>query len=178
MHGFIGKMFDAPRAVFGEEILRPESQSLEDFVNGVENIVEAQQSVAATYLADGSVEDACPPLKALLHIMASGSFEGKDVHHAEIRAMFTREALLASDWYRERLETKQRRDVALWKRHMTYLDAFANLASHQDVAEKLGIKGLLKASKAKLEYVSGSAYLQSLRGTIGADPMGLGQSGK
>ena len=46
VHGFMGKMFDAPRAVFGEEILRPESQGLDVFVDGVENIVEAQQNVA------------------------------------------------------------------------------------------------------------------------------------
>ncbi|HUX91350.1 MAG TPA: hypothetical protein VMV48_11750 [Gallionellaceae bacterium] len=177
VHGFMGKMFDAPRAVFGEEILRPESQSLEDFVDGVENIVEAQASVAASYFADGSVEDACPPLKALLHIMASGNFDGKDAHHADIRAMFTREALLASDWYRERLQTKQLRDVALWLRHVAYLDAFASRASHQDVAEKLDIKSRLETARARLEWVSGSAYLQSLRGTIGADPMGVGKAG-
>ncbi|MDP2783076.1 MAG: hypothetical protein Q8O38_00590 [Sulfurimicrobium sp.] len=177
VHGFMGKMFDAPRAVFGEEILRPESQGLDVFVDGVENIVEAQQLVAARYLEDGSVEDACPPLKALLHIMASGSYQGKDAHHPEIRAMFTRAALLASDWYRERLETKQLRDVALWKRHVAYLDAFAIRASHHDVAEKLDIQGRLEKARAKLEWVSGSAYLQSLRGTIGADPMGMGRSG-
>ncbi|MFA6902036.1 MAG: hypothetical protein WC236_03010 [Gallionellaceae bacterium] len=173
VHGFMGKMFDAPRAVFGEAILRPESQSLEDFVDGVENIVEAQQSVAASYLADGSVENACPPLKALLHIMASGSFEGKDAHHAEIRDMFSREALLASDWYRERLLTKQHRDVALWQRHVSYLDAFASRASHHDVAEKLDIRNRLATAKTRLAWVSGSAYLKSLRGTIGADPMGM-----
>ena len=177
VHGFMGKMFDAPRAVFGEEILRPESQNLADFVDGIENIVDAQQSVAATYLADGSVEDACPPIKALLHIMANGNYEGKDAHHADIRALFTREALLASDWYRERLATKQRREVALWQRHIAYLSAYSKLTSHQDIAEKLDIKGLLLKSKTKLDYVSGKAYLQSLRGTIGADPMGVGQLG-
>jgi hypothetical protein len=176
VHGYMGKMFDAPRAVFGEEILRPETQGLEVFVDGIENIVEAQQSVAASYLVDGSIEDACPPLKALLHIMASGNYEGKDAHHADIRALFTREALLASDWYRERLATKQQRDIALWLRHTAYLEAFANRASHQDVAEKLDIKSRLEAAKAKLEFVSRDAYLQSLRGTIGADPMGKGRA--
>ena len=65
--------------------------------------------------------------------MANGSYEGKDVHHPDIRAMFTREALLASDWYHERLETKQVRDIALWKRHVAYLDTFANRISHQDM---------------------------------------------
>ncbi len=172
VHGFMGKMFDAPRAVFGEEILRPETQGLEDYIDGIDNIVEAQQSVAATYLSDGSVQDACPPLKALLHIMANGSYEGKNAHHPDIRALFSREALLASDWYRERLETKQHREIALWKRHVTNLQVFTSRSSHQDLAEKLDIKGRLQVANAKLEWVSGKAYLQSLRGTIGANPVG------
>ncbi len=173
VHSYMGKMFDAPRAVFGEEILRPESQGLDVFVDGVENIVEAQQKVATQYLEDGSVEDACPPLKALLHIMANGNFEGRDAHHPDIRAMFTREALLASDWYRERLQTKQRRDIALWKRNIAYLQTFAARTSHHDIADKLDIQGRLATAKDKLVQVSDNAYLQSLRGTIGADPLGM-----
>jgi hypothetical protein len=173
VHSFMGKMFDAPRAVFGEEILRPESQGLEVFVDGIENIVEAQQNVAAHYFADGSVEDACPPLKALLHIMAYGNYEGKDAHHADIRAMFTRDSLLASDWYLERLKTKQRRDIALWTRNIAYLQTFTTRSSHVDVAEKLDIQGRLVTARSKLKQVSDNAYLHSLRGTIGADPMGI-----
>jgi hypothetical protein len=171
VHGFMGKMFDAPRAVFGEEILRPESQDMAVFVDGVENIVEAQQKVAATYLQDGSVEDACPPLKALLHIMANGQYQGKDVHDPAIRAMFTRESLLASDWYQERLITKQERDIRLCERHISYLDAFSHRASHQDISENLKINERLAGTKAKLERVKSKAYLQSLSGTIGADPL-------
>ncbi|MCE5182829.1 MAG: hypothetical protein LLG15_13650 [Betaproteobacteria bacterium] len=171
VHGFMGKMFDAPRAVFGEQILRPETQDLAVFVDGVENIVEAQQKVATCYLEDGSVDDACPPLKALLHIMATGSYEGRDVHDPAIRALFSRDALLASDWYRERLETKQMRDIALWQRHIDYLNAFASRTSHQDMVERLDIQKRLEDAKAGLERVKNTAYLHSLQGTIGADPM-------
>ncbi|MCX7193063.1 MAG: hypothetical protein NTY60_05485 [Proteobacteria bacterium] len=175
VHGFMGKMFDAPRAVFGEHILRPETQDLGVFVDGVENIVEAQQKVAALYLEAGSADDACPPLRALLHIMATGSYQGMDAHHPDIRRLFTREALLASDWYHERLEIKQTRDIRLWERHIAYLEAFASRASHRDVAEKLDIQGRLEGARTRLLYVSGSVYLQSLRGTIGADPIGRGR---
>jgi hypothetical protein len=173
VHSFMGKIFDAPRAVFGEEILRPETQDLAVFVDGVENIVEAQRGVAARYLEDGSVEEACPPLKALLYIMAEGHYQGKDVHHPDIRALFSREALLASDWYRERLEVKQARDIRLWERHIAYLEAFAGRASHQDVAAALSIRDRLAGARAKLERVRSAAYLESLQGTIGADPMGM-----
>ncbi len=177
VHGFMGKMFDAPRAVFGEHILKPETQDLGIFVDGVENIVEAQQKVAALYLEIGNADDACPPLRALLHIMATGSYQGMDVHNPAIRCLFTREALLASDWYLERLEIKQARDIRLWERHIAYLEAFASRASHRDVAEKLDIQHRLEGARAKLKRVNSSAYLQSLRGTIGADPIGKVRSG-
>ena len=177
VHRFLGKIFDSPMAVFDDAILRPETQDLACFVDGVDNIVEAQQRVARRYLDDGSVDDACPPLKALIHIMAKGQYQGKDVHHPDIRAMFTLETLLASDWYRERLETKQARDIALWERHVKSLGAFLQLESHEDVAQRLDIAGRLERARRRLAEVRTSDYLASLRGTIGADPLGPARSG-
>lgn len=171
VHGFLGKIFDTPMAVFTPEMLRPETQDLAVFVDGVENIVEAQRRVAQRYLDDGSVEDACPPLKALLHIMAEGQYQGMDAHHPAIRALFTREALLDSDWYRERLEVKQARDIALWRRHVAYLEAFRARPSHEDVARRMDIAGRLEQARARLAWVESEAYLASLSGTIGADPL-------
>ncbi len=172
VHNFMGKIFDNPSAVFTDAILRPETQDLDVFADGVGNIVEAQQRVAQRYLDDGCLDDACPPLRALLHIMAEGHFQGRDVHDPEIRAMFTREYLLGSEWYRERLETKQRRDTKLWQRHVESLQAFLTLESHTDEAERLGINKRLDAAKRKLSEVRGDDYLRSLIGTIGADPLG------
>ncbi len=171
VHGFFGKIFDNPSAVFDESILRPETQSMEDFVDGINNIVEAQQKVAQTYIEDGSVEQACPPLKALLYIMATGEYEGKDAHHPDIRAMFTREALLSSDWYHKRLEVKQQRDIELWQRHIDYLTDFLEKDSHADEASRLDINSQLQRAKEKLQHVSSPAYLEELVGTLGADPM-------
>jgi hypothetical protein len=68
--------------------------------------------VALNYFEDGGVEAACPPLKALLHIMAHGEHEGKNLRHPDIRALFTREAMLASDWYQARLDAKVTVDQA------------------------------------------------------------------
>ncbi len=62
VHGFMGKIFDNPRAVFTEEILKPETQGMDLFVEGIDNIVEAQQRVAQRYLDGGCIADACPPL--------------------------------------------------------------------------------------------------------------------
>ncbi len=172
VRGLLGKIFDNPNAVFTDEILRPETQDLAVFVDGIDNIVEAQQRVARQYLEDGSVEDACPPLRALLHIMANGEYGGKDVHHPEIRAMFSRDYLLASDWYRERLEVKQQREIALWERHVQNLERFLKLESHVDVAQRLDIGGRLHRAREKLEQVRAPDYLKQLIGTIGADPLG------
>ncbi|MGE5687544.1 MAG: hypothetical protein ACM34D_08600, partial [Gemmatimonadota bacterium] len=168
---FFGRVFDNPTAVFTAEILKPETQDPAVFADGVDNIVEAQQRVAAAYFADGTIDDACPPLKALLHIMAHGSYEGKDASHPEIRALFTREALLASDWYRERLTIKQERDVALWERHVRSLTEFLARVGHRDEAVRLGIAKRLEHARAELERVGAADYPTTLVGTIGADPI-------
>ena len=139
VHTYFGRVFDNPTVVFTDEILKPELQDPAVFADGVNNIVEAQQRVAEGYFADGTIDDACPPLKALLHIMARGSYEGKTASDPEIRALFTREALLASDWYRERLAMKQQRDVALWARHTRSLREFLTRAGHREEAKRLGI---------------------------------------
>ncbi|MFV1973528.1 MAG: hypothetical protein ACC648_07375 [Thiohalobacterales bacterium] len=169
--GFLGKIFDNPSAVMPEMILKPETQGLDVFVDGINNIVEAQQRVAQRYLDDGSIGDACPPLQALLHIMATGDYQGMDVHHPDIRAMFTREHLLGSDWYKERLELKQARDIALWNRHVGNLQRFIDDTEYADEADRLGIGERLGDARKKLMYIQSPEYLQTLVGTIGADPL-------
>ena len=114
---FLGRIFETPRAVFPVEMLRPEEQDLNLFAEGMNAIVESQRRVAVNYFEDGSLEAACPPLKALLTIMTAGSYEGKSVEDPAIRRLFTLEYLRESDWYRERLLTKQSRDISLWERH-------------------------------------------------------------
>ena len=170
MHAFLGKIFDDPMQVFDEAMLRPESQDMAAFVDGVNHIVEAHEKVAQGYLDDGSIADACPPLKALLHIMAEGQFEGKDLAHADIRALFSKEALLASDWYTQRLSIKQQRDVSLYQRHVDYLTQF--LAQAETRCEPDGIahcEALLVEARGKLNEVSAPAYLENLWGSLGAD---------
>jgi hypothetical protein len=129
----------------------------------VNAIVEAQTRVAKQYFEDGSVEAACPPLQALLHIMACGSYQGKQADDPAIRAMFTRESLLASDWYAERLRTKQTRDMALWQRHVAALGRAVS-------TPEVDVESRLAEARKQLARVSAAEYLQELEGTIGADP--------
>jgi hypothetical protein len=148
-------------------MLRPEKQDIVQFAAGVDAIVEAQARVARQYFEDGSVEAACPPLHALLHIMANGSYQGKGVEDVEVRSLFTREYLMESDWYGERLRTKQTRDIALWTRH---LDAIERFRASGDVLRGVDIDARLAEACKQLARVSAPAYLKELTGTIGADP--------
>jgi len=167
---FLGRIFETPDAVFPIEMLRPEQQDLEMFAAGVDAIVETQRRVAMNYFEDGSVEAACPPLRALLHIMAHGSYEGRGVDHPEIRGMFSRDALLASDWYRKRLYVKQARDIALWTRHVRSLEDFAAARQELLAQDNIGLEGRLSFAREQLTRVSSAAYIEGLVGTIGADP--------
>ena len=171
VHRFCGAIFDASTTVLPEAMLKPETQDLACFVDGVDNIVEAQRRVALEYLHDKSIEDACPPLEALLWLMATGEYRGMDIHHPDIRQLFTREHLLASDWYRQRLCIKQVRDIDLCHRHIRYLRHFMEQPGHQSYNRRLHLQERLERVQRTLAEVSDSAYLTQLTGTLGADPM-------
>jgi phosphoenolpyruvate carboxykinase (diphosphate) len=169
---FLGRLFETPDAVFPEALLRPETQDRAAFAAGVDALVEAQCRVAKLYFADGSVEHACPPVRALLHIMATGAYEGKSLDDPAIRALFTRESLLASSWYQERLRVKQRRDIGLWRRHVQALQAACANPELETARAQIGLDARLTTARAQLARVLSPEYLGSLVGTIGADPMG------
>jgi hypothetical protein len=167
---FFGRVFDNPTKVFDAHILKPETQDMAAFADGVKNITETQKRVALEYFEDGSVEDACPPLKALLSIMAHGNFEGKDAQDAEFRKMFSREHLLGSDWYKKRLATKQAKDIAMWKRNVTAIDEFLKREVYKDEAERLSIPARRAYATEQLAKAQSEKYVQSLVGTLGIDP--------
>ncbi|HEX8913685.1 MAG TPA: hypothetical protein VF796_15100, partial [Humisphaera sp.] len=159
---FFGRLFDNPGKVFDESMLKPETQDLDVFVDGVKNVTEAQERVAKEYFEDGSVDDACPPLRALLHIMAHGNYEGNTAADPYVRRMFTRDYLLGSDWYRARLRAKQQVDVRTWKRHLAYLEAFAAKPAYRRESEALGIDARRAYAAAELERAKRPAYVDEL----------------
>jgi hypothetical protein len=167
---FCGRIFNQPHAVFTKQMLHPELQDPVSFIDGMTNIIATQKRVSQHYFNDGSIEEACPPLRALLHIMRDDTFEGKDLHHPEIRALFTRENLLASDWYKARLAAKQEIDVAAWRQHVAYLTKFLNKANYAEEAARLGVANRLAEARARLARVQSPEYLNELVGTIGAEP--------
>ncbi len=174
---FLGRIFETPDSVFPIEMLRPELQDFEMFASGVEAIVETQRRVAMNYFEDGSIEAASPPLKALLHIMAHGAYNGMSAENPEIRAIFTRDSMLASDWYRERLHVKQARDIALWQRHSKSLANFARESREFTSHDPINLQDRLDFAYGQLARVAATSYIEELVGTIGADPFHKQMSG-
>ena len=168
---FAGRVFDNPNRVFDSEILQPETQDPATFADGILYIAEAQKRVAKMYFEDGSIEIACPPLKALLHIMVDGEFEKKSIRDAEIRKLFTKESLLASDWYMDRLRLRQLREQQLWQRHVQSLETFFNSNEFPDEKISMNILGRLEKSRQQLNTVLSAQYLVDLQGTLGADQL-------
>ncbi|MGL1886476.1 MAG: hypothetical protein OCD76_08170 [Reichenbachiella sp.] len=167
----LNRLFDEPNAVFNERMLKPELQGLDDYVDGINNIVEAQEKVAINYFKDGSIDSAIPPLQVLLHMMAYGHYEGKDISDPELRKLFDRDYVLNSDWYKERLVLKQVKDVAFQKGQVAYLENFIANPQNTSLFEELNINERLEKVKTRLNDVSGTDYLDLLVGTIGADPL-------
>lgn len=173
VRAFFGRMFNHPHVVFPDEMLKPELQSMEIFADGMDNIVATQQRVAEHYFADGSIDDACPPLRALLHIMRDDKYQGKGLSHPDVRALFTREHLLGSDWYKARLKAKQQVDVQLWTRHVASLQAFLKKPNYREESTRLGLEQQLVRARKQLSVAKKSAYIRQLQGTIGTDPLVL-----
>jgi 3-mercaptopyruvate sulfurtransferase SseA len=98
-------------------------------------------------------------------------WEGKTLESPEFRKLFTRESLLASDWYNARLAAKHKIDRSLWQRHVDYLDKFSKRASHAEEAVRLDIPERLKHARQVLDEVSSPSYMQKLLGTTGVEPI-------
>jgi phosphoenolpyruvate carboxykinase (diphosphate) len=174
LHAFAGRIFSDPISAFTADILEPEKQNLKDYAEGITHISEAQRQCALQYFEDGSIEAACPPLKALLHIMAHGHWNGMDRQAPEFRKMFTKESMVASSWYEERLKKQQERDIARWEKHTAYLRNFVAAEHNRDMSKEMGLKARMKYCQDKLNAALKPDYWKSLKGTIGADCLTVG----
>ena len=76
-----------------------------------------------------------------------------------------------SAWYKERLTNKQRIKVESCESNIKYLADFIAKEHNAYEAEKLKVADKLVAMKAKLAFVKTADYIESITGTIGADPL-------
>lgn len=170
VQAFFGRVFANPDVVLTPEMIRPELQDMEIFADAMDNIVSTHQRVALLYMEDGSIHGACPPLKALLHIMAYGHYEGNDVNHPDIRKLFSREEFLKSDWYKARLEESRLVQCELWLNHVQTLEAFLAKPTHAEQAISLGLPQKLEVARKQLALLRDHSYTSTLVGTLGTDP--------
>ena len=167
---FGGRIFSNPQSVFPEFILKPETQDLDTYVDGIKNIVETQQRVALNYFQDGSIDAACPPLKAILNVMAHGEYEGMSYRDPEFRKIFTLESLESSDWYLERLDAKQKVDISLWERHDKYLESFLSRDINAGMGDRIDEDALRRRIERRLQTFRSDDYRKKLDGCLGVDP--------
>lgn len=168
---YLGKIFDEPQTVFNEGILRPEKQDFEAFVDGVLNIAGGHKKAALSYFEDGGIDAAIPPLKALLTIMAYGEYEGHGIASPEIRDLFKKETILSSEWYRNRLLSKQQLEIRLIKQKISNLRSFIANPVNQILISKFGYDERLQKSQQQLETLESESYIDSLIGTLGSEDL-------
>ncbi|MGE9295638.1 MAG: hypothetical protein ACQKBV_05065, partial [Puniceicoccales bacterium] len=168
VRNYFGRVFGNPGAVLTEEMLKPELQGMDVYADGMENILATHERVAKLYFEDGSIEGACPPLKALLHIMRDGEFEGKSISDPEIRKLFDRKAMIDSDWYKARLDCRQQVEIKLWERHETYLSA--EIEKALDDERRADLNARLEHARETLGVFRAEGRTKQLVGTIGTDP--------
>ncbi len=165
---YFGRIFLHPNVVFTEEMLKPELQDMDTFVESMRVIVSTHKRVAESYFADGGIELACPPLKGLLEIMAYGKTEeGWTLSSPQFRDLFKRETILASDWYRERLEAKQEQEVKHIGESLKHLHEFVENPHNEHAAERLHLGERITELEAELERKKSPKHIEELVGTIG-----------
>ena len=170
---YLGKIFDEPQTVFSEEILKPEKQSMEAFVDGMLNIASGHKKAALDYFQDGSIEDAIPPIKALLFIMAYGDYQGHTIESSAVRDLFKKETILSSNWYAVRLKNKQCIDMDFIRKIIGNLETFIANPINKSVIKEFHYDTRLQEAKETLRYYQSDAYLESLNGTLGAAAIAL-----
>ncbi len=162
---YFGRIFLHPHVVFTEQMLRPELQDMDTFVESMNTIVETHKRVAQTYIDDGTIALAVPPVRALLEIMATGvSADDETLDAASFRTTLTRDSVLASDWYAERLASQRGSDMAYVERAIAAMADFTSKELHDDTSERLGL-------------IAKSAYMEDRLAELTADEDGKGYTG-
>ena len=167
---FFGRVFADPAAVLTVAQLRPELQDVDDFAAGIEHIVDGQRKAAALYFDDGGVGLAVPPLAALLEILAQGHWRGKTLKDPEFRALFQAETVLASGWYRDRLEARLAADRRRYARHADDLRRFLDRRLRLHPSERAVFQTRLAEVEHELAALELATAVERYAGTLGVSP--------
>ena len=128
-------------------MLKPELQDEDQYADSLLNLVEAGKLVAKRYFKDGCIERACPPLKALFRNHGKWKLGRQRSKSREFRSLFKPEAILESEWYLERLETRIDVTQNYWTGRVQYLEEFLKDHINREASDRLGIEKRLMFAK-------------------------------
>ncbi len=169
---YFGRIFLHPEVVFTPEMLRPELQAPAVFALSVATIVATHERVARAYVRDGTIALAVPPLRALLEIMADGvTVEGWTLASPEFREQFTRQSVLTSPWYAERLDAKAAAASSRADAGLAAIEKFVATPGNEEPTARLGIPARVEAARGEAERLAGAQYREQLVGTSGRTPL-------
>jgi hypothetical protein len=164
---YFGRIFLHPDVVFS-----PELQDAGIFAESIATIVTTHERVARSYFQDGTIALAIPPLRALLEIMAEGfTAAGWGLESPEFRVMFTREAILASDWYAQRLDAKQAAASARANAGLAAIEKFVSTPGNEEPTARLDMPARVEAARVGAQQLASPEFRKQLVGTSGSTPL-------
>ena len=169
-HEYFGRIFHDPDSVFPKDMLRPELQDQDVYAESILNVLDTQKRVAQAYFRDGSYELACPPLRALLEIMADDNLDDSRLRDPEFRKLFDPAAILSSDWYQERIDSRLKYMKDFWKGREEYLNEFLEKEENTDTANQLEFTKRLEFCKKASAVLDEPATRRDLIGSLGREP--------
>ncbi len=169
---YFGRIFLHPEVVFSSEMLRPELQDRGIFAESIATIVATHERVARSYFQDGTIALAVPPLRALLEIMADGcTTAGWGLDSPEFRAMFTREDVLTSDWYGQRLDAKQAAASERANAGLAAIEKFVSTPGNEEPTTRLDMPARVQAARLEAQRRASPQFREQLVGTVGSTPL-------
>lgn len=165
---YFGRIFLHPHVVFTDEMLQPELQDMDVFAESVRTIVATHQRVARSYIEDGTIALAVPPIRALLQIMADGtSEEGWRLSSPAFRGLFELDSVMDSDWYQARLEALRDHEVKRAEVALAALDEFTEKEGRTAMSQRLGVAARRAELAGRLRDLTEMDARQIFAGTLG-----------
>jgi hypothetical protein len=82
--------------------------------------------------------------------------------------MFTREAVLASNWYAQRLDTKQAAASARADAGLAAIDKFVSTPGNEEPTARLDMPARVEAAQVAARQLASPEYREQLVGTVGS----------
>ena len=100
--------------------------------------------------------------------MANGTTtQGWDLDSPEFRGLFTRESVMESDWYAERLDAKQSAALKRATAGLAAIELFVSTPGNEEPTARLGMPTRVEAAKAEVARFSSAEFREQILGTVG-----------